>query len=132
MGFYRNSAEFYRCAGVTIQQVQVRAPEAAQALLRSGLAIRMSLHDPEAVITVSGKRESLEVTFGDEAKHAELLLQLSADTLHGLLLAELSIRKALGGKLIRVRGPVLKLMPLGGLIQAAQAIYPEILVTCRS
>ena len=51
-------------------------------------------------------------------------MELSGDTLHRLLLHEITTKKAMAGGLIKVRGPAWKLSPLIGVIQAGREFYP--------
>ena len=58
---------------------------------------------------------------------ADLEMELSGDTLHRLLLHEITTKKAMAGGLIKVRGPAWKLSPLLGVIQAGREFYPQAL-----
>lgn len=59
------------------------------------------------------------------AARADLKVALAVDTLHLLLMDELSIKKAMGAGLIRVKGPAWKLPVLFDVIQAGRRFYPE-------
>ena len=52
---------------------------------------------------------------------------MSADTLHRILLGELQLGKALSGGLLKVKGPILKTLPLSELFHQGQRYYPDVL-----
>ena len=52
---------------------------------------------------------------------------MTVDTLHLILLGELSLTKAIGSKQVVPTGPVWKTMALADLFRHAKTVYPEIL-----
>lgn len=61
------------------------------------------------------------------ALRPELDVELAADTFHRILLGELSLLKALGSGLLKVKGPIWKTNALGELFQQGKSCYPSIL-----
>ena len=52
---------------------------------------------------------------------------MAADTFHRILLDELPLGKALGGGLVKVKGPILKTLPLADLFHQGRRYYPGVL-----
>jgi hypothetical protein len=70
----------------------------------------------------------LHITYGvNNSVNPDLDVKLAADTLHQILLGQLSLTKALGSKQLVPTGPVWKTMVLADLFQQAKTIYPQVL-----
>ena len=90
--------------------------------------ITLQLSDPAGVIALDGRRSPVQTTFGPSESRPDLSIELSGDTLHRIMLGELSLTKALGAGVLRVQGPVWKALALKPLFESGQAIYPKILL----
>jgi hypothetical protein len=61
-----------------------------------------------AEVTIDARKRPLHIVYGPNGLRPELDVALAADTLHRILLGQLSLRKALGRKAVRPRGPGLE------------------------
>jgi hypothetical protein len=61
------------------------------------------------------------------ALRPQLDVELTADSLHRILLKELSLRKALGSGAMKVRGPVWRTVALEEILHHGQDLYPQVL-----
>ena len=128
MSFFTSSDQFYEITQALFDQVRREDNKAAEALNKARLLIRFNCREPEAVITINGRRVPAEVTFGVNKIRPEVDVRLTADTFHRILLGELRLSKALASHEIEVRGPAHKALAVAGLFHACQSIYPQILL----
>jgi hypothetical protein len=91
------------------------------------MVIRMRCTEPDAEITINGRQRPLETTFGPTRLRPTLEIDLSADTLHSIMLGELKIKKAIADRLLIARGPVWKAGALADLFHRGQALYQQVL-----
>ena len=89
--------------------------------------IRLRTSEPEGEIALDGRQPPLKSSFGPSTLRPELDIQMSADTLHRILLGELPLGKALSGGLLKVKGPILKTLPLAELFHQGRRYYPDVL-----
>jgi len=108
------------------EQVQAEAPEAFRGLLNARLSIRLRITQPATEVLLNSRRPPLQVTFGPVPERADLEAEIAADHLHLMLLDELSIKKAMANRQIRVRGPAWKLSVLIDIIKAGRRFYPSL------
>ncbi len=127
MPVYTSPDQLYTALGETITRAQQHAPQALAAMHKARLIVRMKFANPAAEMLVNGRRNPLHIAYGPHKTRPELELHLQADTFHRILLDELSIKAAVAQGLIKVRGPVWKLKPLGEVIRAGKAHYPAVL-----
>jgi hypothetical protein len=107
--------------------VQQAYPQAAEDLEKAKLILRFQCSDPEASILINGRRKPASVTFGDNRIRPEVDVQLTADTLHGILLGDLKLSKALASRSLKIHGPARKTLAVTGLFHQCQTLYPEVL-----
>jgi hypothetical protein len=127
MAFYDDSDQLYGSMRLLFARIEEEEPAAADAILASRLVIRLRCTAPDAEITINGRQRPVQTTFGPSSVRPTLDIDLDADTLHDILLGQLSLRAALGNGLLRIRGPALKAMVLADLFRRGQAVYPEVL-----
>jgi hypothetical protein len=127
MPVYANADQFYACTRVLFTRIEEEAPTAAEEILASRLMIRLRCTKPTAEITINGRRRPVQTSYGPSRLRPDLDVELAADTLHHILLGELSLKKALAGGLMKVRGPVWKTFALADLFYQGQALYPQVL-----
>jgi len=108
------------------EQVQAEAPEAFRGLLNARLSIRLKTTQPATEVLLNGRRPPLQVAFGPMPERADLEAEITADHLHLMLLGDLSIKKAMANRQIRVRGPAWKLSVLIDIIKAGRRFYPNL------
>jgi hypothetical protein len=122
---YARAADLYAVLGPVLDSLRAQRPDALAGLLVSKLRVCFKCVQPAGEIWLDASGRALQVAFGPRpGVRADMELSLSADTLHGLLARELSLKKAMGGGLIRVRGPAWRLPVLVKLIQAGRDYYP--------
>ena len=127
MAVYDNAEELYGCLRELFARMEAAEPQAAESLLKSRLCIRFQLAQPVAEITIDARQRPLQIWYGPTIGKPDLDVALAADTLHRILLGELSLAKALGRKLLIPKGPVWKTAALGDLFASARTIYPQVL-----
>jgi hypothetical protein len=128
MSFFASSDQFYEVIQALFDQVRREDSKAAEALNKAKLLIRFKCREPEAVITINGRRVPAEVTYGVNKIRPEVNVRLTADTFHRILLGELRLSKALASHQIEVLGPAHKALAVAGLFHECQSIYPQILL----
>ena len=126
MAVYGSAEELYGCLRELFARIEAADSRAAESLLKARLWIRFDLREPAAEVTIDARQRPLQITDGPTAGKVELEVALAADTLHRILLGELSLAKALGSKLLKPAGPVWKTAALADLFAGARRIYPEV------
>lgn len=126
MAVYGSAEGLYECLWELFARMEAVDSRAADSLLKARLHIRFELREPAAEVTIDARQRPLQITYGPTAGNAELEVALAADTLHRILLGELSLAKALGSKLLVAKGPVWKTAALGDLFAGARRVYPEV------
>lgn len=127
MAFYADSEQLYGSMRLLFARIEEEEPGAEDAIVASRLVIRLRCAAPEAEITLNGRQRPVQTTFGPCSVRPTLDIELAADTLHEILMGQLSLRTALGNGQLQIRGPALKAMALADLFRRGQAIYPEVL-----
>lgn len=127
MAFYQSSDQFYSLAKALFDRVQQNKSGASDAVNKAKLLVRLHCREPVAIITINGQRYPAEVTYGRNGIRPEVEVYLTSDTLHSILLGELTVTKALASKLLRVRGPAHKTLAVADLFYECRAIYPDLL-----
>lgn len=127
MAFFKDSDQLYTCAKALFTQIEEEDPGASDAILASHLVIRLRCTQPDAEFTLNGRQRPVNITYGPAKARPTMDIELAADTLHHILLGELSMKKAMGNGLLKVRGPVWKVTALADLFYRGQEIYPGIL-----
>ena len=128
MSFFTSSDQFYELTQALFDRVQQEDSKAAESLNKAKLLIRFNCSEPEAVITINGRRVPAKITYGVNKIRPEVDVRLSADTFHHILLGDLRLGKALASREIEVRGPAHKTLGVAGLFHECQSIYPQILL----
>ena len=127
MAAYVDTNQLYDCTRALFARIEAQDPRAADAILASRLVIRVRCTDPDAEFTLNGRQRPLQTTFGPSSLRPTLDIALSADTLHRIMLGELSLKTALANGKLAVRGPVWKAMALADLFRHSQVLYPQVL-----
>ena len=126
MPVYAQPADLYGSLRATFQRVQRQLPECFSGLLSARLALRIKTTQPATEMLLNGRRAPVQISFGPSAERADLEAEMTADDLHLMLLDQLSIKKAMANRQIRVRGPAWKLSVLIRIVQAARQFYPHL------
>ena len=127
MPFYASTEQFYSATSGLFATIGQNNAHAADGILKARLIIRLRVHDPEAEILLDGRQAPLKTSFGPSTLRPELDIEMAADTLHRILLGELALSKALSGGQLKVKGPILKTLPLADLFHQGRRYYPDVL-----
>jgi putative sterol carrier protein len=95
-------------------------------LVEQQMVINFRLHDPAADIWVDGRSRPVATRFEPIGVDATLTAELSADSMHDLLLGTLPLGRALLFRKLKVSGSKSKAMKLEPLLHACQAVYPSL------
>jgi len=126
--FYPDSETLYKALKALFARIKKDAPEAYHDMATSRMTLRLKLTRPAAEVWFDARQAArFSIHYGPLEIRPHLELDMAADTLHHLLLNSLTIRKAWSGGLLRVRGPLLRLMTLSEVIEAGREFYPEVL-----
>jgi hypothetical protein len=104
-----------------------QTPAATRGLQQSRLVVRLRCLNPALSVTVDARRNPVQVSYNQPIPRPHLDIELTALTLHQILLGQLSLTKALGQKKLKVEGPLMKAMLMADLFHQGRAIYPAIL-----
>jgi len=127
MTFYEDVSRLHAVLRRLFDEIESANPRAADLLHRSRLLIRLKTTAPTTDIWINGRQRPLDIYFGHARLHANLEVALTGDSLHQILLGELSLTKALGSGRLQVEGPIWKAKALADLFEQGQAVYPQIL-----
>lgn len=95
-------------------------------LVAQQMVINFRLHDPAVEIWVDGRTRPVVTTFESIDIDATLTADLSADSMHELLLGTLPLGKAVLFRRLKVSGSTSRALTLEPLLHACQAVYPGI------
>lgn len=95
-------------------------------LVEQQMVINFRLNDPTADIWVNGRSRPVVTTFEPIDVDATLTADLSAGSMHELLLGALPLGRALLFRKLKVSGSKSQAMKLESLVHACQSAYPDI------
>jgi hypothetical protein len=127
MPVYTDSAQLYHALETLFTRIAEHDPSASKAVSDSRLILRMRTSSPSTEININGRYNPLQIIYGPSQLRPEIELELPADLLHGILLSQLTLRKAYATGKIKLRGPIWKAAALDTIFQAGQVVYPQIL-----
>ncbi len=127
MTVYASSDQLYSALQTLFSRVAEKDPQAAQAVSTSKLILRMRTSAPVTEVNFNGRQNQLKIIYGPSPLRPDIELELPADMLHGILLSEISMRKALSTGKVKLRGPIWKAFALESIFHAGQTIYPQVL-----
>lgn len=124
---YQDEAQLYKYLEDVFNKVEVDMPQATESLLKAKLSIRFNVSGPEATLVINAKKRPLHIEYGrSNSIKADLVVDLTGDALHQILLGQLTLTKAVGSKKVKPKGPVWKVMALADLFYHAQKVYPAV------
>ena len=126
MPVYHSVKTFYGCLKAMFDRIESKAPAAMKGLAAAHLSLRIMCALPEAEVTLDGHQRPVHTTYGPAPARADLDVIMSADTLHAILMDELSMKKAMGSGLVQVHGPAWKLKVLIDIVKAGRLFYPAL------
>lgn len=127
MAFYQNATQLYECFQELLQRIGEVNPDAEKPLIKSRIAVRFNCTEPPAEIFINARKKPVEISYGTSKVRPDLDITLSTDTLHGILLGNISLRQSAANKSLRVKGPVHKTFALINIFTLGQDLYPQIL-----
>ena len=105
---------------------EVADDDGMDGLVAQQMVINFRLHDPSIGIWVDGRTRPVATAFEPVGVDATLTADLSADSMHDLLLGTLPLGKALLFRKLKVSGSRSAALKLEPLLHACQAVYPGI------
>lgn len=102
-------------------------PEVGPQLREKQMSFRFIVRDPAAEIALDARDGQGTVTTGSGEKTEAVLINLSGDLLHRLLLGKIRLMPAIMGRQISARGLMDKQKELGAMISTLSQIYKEYL-----
>lgn len=126
MTYYTTADELYINLQTLFTQIELSNPTAVEAILKTKMRIRLTCSDPAAAVIIDARQRPYHITYGANAYKPDLDISLATDTLHQILLGQLSLKKAIGRKQVVPQGPIFKAMALADLFRQAQSLYPQI------
>ena len=127
MAFYSSSEQFYGCAQALFERLLTGNPEVAEPVEKARLLMLFRCSEPTVSFLINGRRRPASAEFGSIKMRPEIQADLSTDTLHLILLGDLTVQKAISTNFLKVRGSIWKLTALADLFRECQSVYPEIL-----
>jgi hypothetical protein len=127
MPIYKDSNQLYTCAEAFFNRMREVYPKAEDDVKKAKALILVKCPDLNAEFLINGRRTPVEIAFGPSKIRPEVEVEMSSDTLHNILLGQLSLPKAVTSKQMKVKGPVWKTFSLAGIFERGQDIYPDIL-----
>ena len=126
--FYHLFHTFFQ--STLFKRIEKENSAAAESLLKSKLSIRFRCSQPTADILIDARKKPVQIAYGSTDIKPTLDINLSADTLHEILLGDIGLSKAMGSKRMKPKGPIWKSVVLEPLLHDAQKLYPEVLKQC--
>jgi putative sterol carrier protein len=109
-----------------LERVCARGGRDLDDVVKRKTVVRFRLSEPAVEMLVDGRSAPISVAFGPSEVKATLTIDLTADSLHEVLLGTLPLGKAVSSGRLKVKGSMLKAMRLQGLFHAFQADYPAL------
>jgi putative sterol carrier protein len=125
MGQTYDSAEQFE-ALYTRMFAQIATNDGMDALVADRMVIRFRLRRPDIELWVDGRSKPVATSFGPHDLDATLTADLTADSMHELLLGTLPLGRAMLLRKLKVRGSKSRAIKLESLLHAMQAVYPDL------
>lgn len=123
---YSNASEFEALFGQLFEQIESDDPDGMDDLVEQEMVIRFRITKPDVELWIDGRSKPVQTTFGPLDLDATLTAELTADSLHELLLGTLGLASAMLFRKLKVKGSKSKAMKLESLLHAMQAVYPDL------
>jgi putative sterol carrier protein len=125
MGQTYDSAEQFE-ALYTRMFEQIGTDDGMDTLVAEQMVVRFRIRQPDIELWVDGRSKPVATSFGPQEFDATLTADLTADSMHELLLGTLPLGKAMLFRKLKVQGSKAKAMKLESLLHAMQAVYPDL------
>lgn len=127
MAVYSDTEHLLQVMRSLFARVEAEYPAAGNAVSASHMAILIRCTNPQAEVLINGRERPPAITYGPGGVRPTLTIETEADTLHEIMLGDLSLKRALAQGALKVRGPVYRITVLAELFNALQLLYPAIL-----
>ena len=127
MTYFAEAKQIYTVMQTLFERMKDMKPDPVEALVSSHMVIRISLTDPEAHITIDGRKHPVKIRYGQPNGRADMEIEMTAERLHLILLDEYSIKRGFSNGELKVRGPIWKALSFADIFQKGRAFYPQVL-----
>lgn len=127
MPFYSDADQIYKVMQALFNRMRGITPNPVDALVSSHMVIRISVTDPDAQITINGRKRPVIIDYGSSNGRADMEIEMAADILHLILLDEYSVKQGFSNGEVRVSGPIWKALSFADIFQKGRAFYPQVL-----
>ena len=121
---YASETEFEALFTRMFDRIGTDDPDGMDQLVEQEMVIRFRLRAPDAELWIDGRSKPVQTSFGAQELDATLTADLTANTMHELLLGSLPLGRAILFRKLKVQGSKSKAMKLESLLHAMQAVYP--------
>ncbi len=121
---YASAAQFEALFTQMFDQINIDDPDGMDELVEQEMVIRFRLRKPDVELWIDGRAKPVQTSFGAQELDATLTADLTADSMHELLLGTLPLGSAILFRKLKVQGSKSKAMKLESLLHAMQAVYP--------
>lgn len=123
---FADSAAVYAILGGFYEQLKADAA-IGDALLDSNLCVQFVYENPDAVITIDARGDTLNIVHGDFDDQPEVTMTMNADFAHRFWHGKANLLTALTRRAVRARGNVPKTLRLLPILKPAYELYPNYL-----
>ncbi len=129
MAVYQSDEQFYTSMQILFERMRLQEPNPIDQLAATKMLVRLTFVEPTATIIVNGRKIPVGIQYG-AAKNPllpDIDAQMSADTLHAILMEKISLKHALGVRKMKVSGMLWKTNSLGAILDHGRLLYPGVL-----
>ena len=127
MTFFSDSEQIYTIMQSLFDRMSGLSPDPVDALVSSKMVVRIKLTEPDAQITINGRKRPVRIDYGLENGRADIEIGMNAETLHLILLDKYSIKQGFSNGELKVRGPIWKALSFADVFQKGRKYYPQVL-----
>ena len=127
MPYFTNDKQIYAVMQALFESLSGMTPDPVEALVSTHMVIRINLTNPDAQITINGRKRPVKVEYGSPNGRPDIQIGMEADTLHLILLDEYSIKKGFSNGELKVSGPIWKALSFAEIFQKGRTYYPQVL-----
>ena len=127
MTFYTDAEQIYAVMQALFESMSSMTPDPVDALVSSHMVIRINLSDPDAHITINGRKRPVTIEYGSSNGRADMEIGMESETLHLIFLDEYSIKQGFSNGELKVRGPIWKALSFADIFQKGRTFYPQVL-----
>ena len=127
MPVFSSSDQLYSALKLLFSRIDEADATAARTVTNSRLILRMRTSSPVTEVCLNGRQNPLQFIFGASTLRPDIELELPADLLHGILVSEVTLRRAYASGKIKLRGPIWKAFVFDNIFHAGQMVYPQVL-----